>query len=57
MSPFAFLKTGTKLDRAIVASVAAMLAMNLGVMAQQPGGIPHPALTQAAASTSAAFPA
>ena len=57
MSPFAFLKTGSTLDRAIVASVAAMLAMNLGVMAQQLGGVPHPALTQAAASASDAFPA
>lgn len=55
MSPFAFLKTGSTLDRAIVASVAAMLAMNLGVMAQQLGGVPHPALTQATADSEASF--
>lgn len=62
MSPFAFLKAGTTLDRAIIASVAAMLAMNLGVMAQHLGGVPHSALTPAlaqfaAASSGEAFPA
>ena len=44
-----FTKTKTKLDKAIIFSVAAMLACNVIVMSQQLTSAPHFAITQASA--------
>ena len=48
-----FFTPRTKLDKAIVASVAAMVAMNLFVLAQQLQPSPAPALFGAAAGGAA----
>lgn len=45
-----FPRTATKLDRAIIASVAAMLAMNVFVLSQQLAAAPQVALSHTAAS-------
>ena len=43
-----FTKTKTKLDKAIMLSIAAMLACNVIVMSQQLTSVPHFAATQSA---------
>ena len=43
-----FTKTKSKLDKAILFSVAAMLACNVIVMSQQLTSVPHFAVTQSA---------